>query len=516
MKKKNILLLVISFLLLTLSGCKSEEKKELLQDVKISMEVKMPQNLSVEGVKGSIAYYWNKDLFLNLVLTQEGKKKSILLSPESIPAEGDRAYFQIDLDHKAFDFKKPIEIQGAVAIEKSDLIPVGGGTIIAPKGFGGLLPYDLLGEINQPLVLEKTSITPNQKEEALSTILKPQGQLIFLQLHNASKESVTPKTITFSSDKEVFPNEKNSFVTSIGEFEGTLSDTSIEFEFPQIGNVSPDWTQNYIVWIPSNKIESVRLKVAHETEDNETILNNSEEPTPLRKDGLPLISVNLTNEGGIDVGDDPNDEDADTSEGGDPHFSMNDIKFWVGEGENRAALVIEWHDDKHPDALVWGYRWDGEKTGIDMIKAIVEADPRLSVVIGKAFGGLNVVGGIGYQFKITSPRAYVLLNGEKLANNGNGTTFVESAKDFDKYTFSDPQGHWKSGFYTKGYWVYYSKDNRLDSWSYSQVVFGLRDLEDGCWDGWSFQDGMESFEGRPLGDKFVPAPLPSEVSITEN
>ena len=51
----------------------------------------------------------------------------------------------------------------------------------------------------------------------------------------------------------------------------------------------------------------------------------------------------------------------------DTRFSFEDIQFWVGSGSNRAALVIEWHDGTQPDAMVWGYKWDGEASGHDMI-----------------------------------------------------------------------------------------------------------------------------------------------------
>ena len=61
----------------------------------------------------------------------------------------------------------------------------------------------------------------------------------------------------------------------------------------------------------------------------------------------------------------------------DASFTFDDIQYWVGNGSNKAALVIEWHDGNRPDAMVWGYRWDGEATGHDMIVAIAQADPRL-------------------------------------------------------------------------------------------------------------------------------------------
>lgn len=35
-------------------------------------------------------------------------------------------------------------------------------------------------------------------------------------------------------------------------------------------------------------------------------------------------------------------------------FTMDDIKFWVGEGENQAALIIQWNDEREENTYVWG------------------------------------------------------------------------------------------------------------------------------------------------------------------
>ena len=38
-----------------------------------------------------------------------------------------------------------------------------------------------------------------------------------------------------------------------------------------------------------------------------------------------------------------------------PVTSLDDIRFWVGSGEHRAALAIDWNDTTATDAsLVWG------------------------------------------------------------------------------------------------------------------------------------------------------------------
>ena len=57
--------------------------------------------------------------------------------------------------------------------------------------------------------------------------------------------------------------------------------------------------------------------------------------------------------------------------------TFDDIQFWTGSGTNRAAVVIDWKDGKNPGALLWGYRWNGAATGLDMLKGVVTADKRL-------------------------------------------------------------------------------------------------------------------------------------------
>ena len=49
-------------------------------------------------------------------------------------------------------------------------------------------------------------------------------------------------------------------------------------------------------------------------------------------------------------------------------FTMEMIENWTGEGENKAALAIQWNAEGETNALVWGYRWDGEATGEKILK----------------------------------------------------------------------------------------------------------------------------------------------------
>ncbi|MEE6128044.1 hypothetical protein V2E39_11680 [Chryseobacterium arthrosphaerae] len=88
-------------------------------------------------------------------------------------------------------------------------------------------------------------------------------------------------------------------------------------------------------------------------------------------------------------------------------ISFSDIQYWVGSGSNQAAFVVQWNDSKNPDALVWGFKWDGNATGEDMLKAIAKADHRLFTLLyqGTQFG--SAVGGIGFDLNGQNTNALI-------------------------------------------------------------------------------------------------------------
>ena len=90
--------------------------------------------------------------------------------------------------------------------------------------------------------------------------------------------------------------------------------------------------------------------------------------------------------------------------GGDDEkgFTFDDIHFWVGEGENQCAIVIDFFSDK---AWAWGYRWSGdEPPSVDQIlKEIVDEDHRLTMVSSDSSWGLYMQG-FGYDVNDTHPK----------------------------------------------------------------------------------------------------------------
>ncbi len=59
-------------------------------------------------------------------------------------------------------------------------------------------------------------------------------------------------------------------------------------------------------------------------------------------------------------------------------FTFENVQYWIGEGENKALLVVDWNDTVSPESLAWGYRFDGQVTGEQMITDIAAADERLT------------------------------------------------------------------------------------------------------------------------------------------
>ena len=98
--------------------------------------------------------------------------------------------------------------------------------------------------------------------------------------------------------------------------------------------------------------------------------------------------------------------------------TLDDLQFWTGSGTNRAALVVAW---SAPEAfgfstvpapvtnqtLVWGYRFNGSRTGAQMLAAIVAADARLNVIADLTYGTYVV----GLDFNFAGNRSAGLTDG---------------------------------------------------------------------------------------------------------
>lgn len=202
----------------------------------------------------------------------------------------------------------------------------------------------------------------------------------------------------------------------------------------------------------------------------------------------------------------------------DGEFTFDMIKSWTGEGENRAALVIQWNDEAEENALVFGYRWSGMATGVDMIRAVVAANPRLYGLLQYTnvssptdpLGGYTI-NGFGWDLDNDGEIALWDEKDGAIYESEDGV-FIHprgydpdkggsSDYDYDDWHAVDDDDMWGAGWYIS-YWSYWVKDDYNSQFSYSGMGASGRVLQDGSWDGWNFSINMMPSSWKP----FIAAP----------
>jgi hypothetical protein len=179
-------------------------------------------------------------------------------------------------------------------------------------------------------------------------------------------------------------------------------------------------------------------------------------------------------------------------------FTFDDIEFWAGQGANRAAIVLDWNDGKPDESVAWGYRWDDDATGEDMLLAVVAADPSLFARVGVFGFGVAVVG-LGQD---TNANGFAVTNGAFFDASGLST---QGPSDGGEPV--DPDDHYAEGWNT-GFWQYFFADDSpyaAGAWATASTGVSGRTLSDGDWDGLSFAPGFVGPEpGLPVAA--VPGP----------
>jgi len=181
-----------------------------------------------------------------------------------------------------------------------------------------------------------------------------------------------------------------------------------------------------------------------------------------------------------------------------PAATFDDIQFWTGSGANRAALVIDWNDGKSAESLLWGYRWDGSATGLDMLQSVVNADSRLFAHLGTYAWGTATLG-IGYDLNDSGGFAV----SPSLTFDSGG--LVLDTNPDDARVATDAADHWLEGW-NSGFWAYYLKGSATENWTSGMTGPGDRVLADGAWDGFSFAPGFASSDPSEPTAAIVPEP----------
>lgn len=168
-------------------------------------------------------------------------------------------------------------------------------------------------------------------------------------------------------------------------------------------------------------------------------------------------------------------------------IDFSKIERWAGEGDCKAALAIKWADEQNDGkTLVWGYRWKSseQKTGEDLIRAVVKADPALYMMATQTSWGFYI-GAFGYDADGDRHVTLTTMKDEIYPRNG---VFDIPSSEFET-TVSTKWGEsdaWNTPCGMTDYWGYYTAEKASDALVYSSVGTSGRNLTDGCVDAYVF------------------------------
>lgn len=495
MKKTIISLLALLSLLLT--ACKGEESTPDTRD--LQLELSMPAMFSGQEISKNLGYFWQQDDVVTLEIRSGGKSITLHeLTPTRL-SDGQKATLSITLPE---DMPTTgLTIRGEVKRKGDHSTP----TLLA---YQAILQdkdknpsFDLREKgITPPIYLPETTILRSSGKQSLQ--LSTLGHFSIIELSNQSDQPLTaPKELRLTSDTPwLWEGSTYDYVEGKLKGEKSLASLSLSFNAQEL---QPKESQKILLWLPEvNKETKVHIS-ANDFESN-TVPFSDEIAIGLETEYKISLSTQLFNY-------DP----ANSSGGGDPYFAFRDIKYWIGTGTKKAALVIDWHDGNQPEALVWGYRFDGKKSAGEMLEEIANQDPRLLIAIGEGMKSGTCLFSIAYR-PVIGAKPYEIRYQEKplkLKSEGVYTVDFDPKKDdaVDHFTISDPTARWQTGFYKIGYWSYFHKERRLDPFGYSN--FGVWNLQliDGSWHGISWSPlNNDSMKGELLSSTFTATTIPDK------
>jgi hypothetical protein len=182
--------------------------------------------------------------------------------------------------------------------------------------------------------------------------------------------------------------------------------------------------------------------------------------------------------------------------------SFDDITFWTGTGSSRAALVIDFKDGTAQPSFAWGYRFDGNPSGAEMILDIVAADTSLSMThsgsaaSGFFFSSLAYTGDGSHSRTsgdfIVFPDEYVGWHYFISGGTSGDSPVAGGGTSLPSPWIESPSGAAESSFGSPG-----------------------RLLADGAWDAWAFVQYDDSFNATesPSAIVYAAVPEPSAAAL---
>lgn len=179
--------------------------------------------------------------------------------------------------------------------------------------------------------------------------------------------------------------------------------------------------------------------------------------------------------------------------------NFGDIETWVGTGTNQAGLTIDFHDGDTRESFTWGYQWDGQASGAQMIMDVASADPNLSITYS---------GDATNNFYLTEISYYDPIGDvTHLLTNGTADPWPYWGYYIVGGTSGDVVGDPKAPattpsqlvFPTTGEW----ESSNFGAGELSYGKYG-RFLENNAWDAWSY--GVFGTAPSTLSNAAVPEP----------
>ncbi|MGA0111658.1 MAG: hypothetical protein ACO3YO_07165 [Chthoniobacterales bacterium] len=170
---------------------------------------------------------------------------------------------------------------------------------------------------------------------------------------------------------------------------------------------------------------------------------------------------------------------------------FDDIHYWVGSGQNRAALVLQWNDGLNPVSVAWGYRWDGDASGIDMLRAIagstqIEDPTGEPTESGAGADDRLALGLVQYSFGLS------VLSLEYAPTPGSLRTQSDWFSGYWEYLIRGGSFEYYD-WVTEDMAVYDVAGSSVydaAAWSSAPIGASDRTLIDGSWDAYSFAPGF--------------------------
>lgn len=122
--------------------------------------------------------------------------------------------------------------------------------------------------------------------------------------------------------------------------------------------------------------------------------------------------------------------------------SFEDIRYWIGEGTNRIAVIFDFHDGSKPQtSFAWGYRWNGTATNMTEIVGQISAlDPRLHAFISTSTYG-SFIDAFGYDLDDDGGTFERVYNSEIQATASVASDEDDIFPSPESYSGIDDEGH---------------------------------------------------------------------------